>query len=144
MRPGALFVPKPNTRVRHLGVSEAHRKDILKCLVTSLVQNERIVTTLAKAKEMRRYVEQTITAAKRGDIPEEEWTQYLSSPRAIEKVKTLLAERYRDRPGGYVRVLKNGFRYGDGAPRAIVELVDSPNSVFNHPLYRAIESDKKQ
>jgi large subunit ribosomal protein L17 len=127
MRPGALFVPKPNTRVRHLGVSEAHRKDILKCLVTSLVQNERIVTTLAKAKEMRRYVEQTITAAKvccyvdgnsnffiilfqRGDIPEEEWTQYLSSPRAIEKVKTLLAERYRDRPGGYVRVLKNGFR----------------------------------
>ncbi|GJQ11531.1 hypothetical protein GpartN1_g4680.t1 [Galdieria partita] len=144
MRRSAIFLPRCNTRVRHLGVSEAHRNDILKCLVTSLVQNERIVTTLAKAKEMRRYVERTITAAKRGDIPEEEWTQYLSNPKAIEKVKTLLAERYRSRPGGYVRVLRNGFRFGDGAPRAIVELVDSPKSVFNHPLYRVLSSENEK
>ncbi|EME32877.1 50S ribosomal protein L17 [Galdieria sulphuraria] len=144
MRKTAIFLPRCNTRVRHLGVSEAHRNDILKCLVTSLVQNERIVTTLAKAKEMRRYVERTITAAKRGDIPQQEWAQYLSNPGAIEKVKTLLAERYRNRPGGYVRVLKNGFRFGDGAPRAIVELVDSPNSIFSHPLYRNISPEENK
>lgn len=144
MRKTAIFLPRCNTRVRHLGVSEAHRNDILKCLVTSLVQNERIVTTLARAKEMRRYVERTITAAKRGDIQEEEWTQFLSSPKAVEKVKTLLAERYRNRPGGYLRILRNGFRFADGAPRAIVELVDSPNSIFNHPLYRNISLEEKQ
>eukprot|EP00871_Galdieria_phlegrea_P006122 jgi/Galph1/998/GphlegSOOS_G5868.1 len=138
LKPGNVFAAKCSTRLRRFGVSKEHNENILKCLVTSLVQHERIETTLAKAKEMRRYVERTITAAKRGDIPEEEWTKYLVSSGAVEKVRTLLAERYKNRPGGYVRVLRNGYRFGDGAPRAIIEFVDSPKSIFNHPLYKQV------
>eukprot|EP00871_Galdieria_phlegrea_P000593 jgi/Galph1/1534/GphlegSOOS_G217.1 len=132
-----FFAAKCSTRLRRFGVSKEHNENILKCLVTSLYNMNELKQTLAKAKEMRRYVERTITAAKRR-YSEEEWTKYLVSSGAVEKVRTLLAERYKNRPGGYVRVLRNGYRFGDGAPRAIIEFVDSPKSIFNHPLYKQV------
>jgi large subunit ribosomal protein L17 len=92
---------------------------------TALVKHEQIVTTLPKAKELRSIVDQLITLGKRGDLHARRQALSTIKDRAlVEKLFSTLAERYADRPGGYTRVLKAGFRYGDSAPMAIIELVD--------------------
>ena len=108
-----------------LGRTSAHRKALLRNMVTSLLEHERIETTHAKARELRRVAERMITLGKRGDLHARR--QALSVVRSREvtaKVFGELAERYRERPGGYTRVLKQGHRAGDAAPMSIVELVD--------------------
>ena len=110
----------------HLGRTSAHRKAMFRNMVTSLLDQERIETTDAKAKQIRRLADRMITLGKRGDLHARR--QALAVVRSREVTAKLfdeLAERYRDRPGGYTRVLKVGPRAGDAAPMSIVELVDS-------------------
>tara|TARA_R110002110_G_scaffold2756_1_gene13278 strand:+ start:13675 stop:14049 length:375 start_codon:yes stop_codon:yes gene_type:complete len=98
-------------------------------MAAALVKHEQITTTLPKAKELRRVVDKLISLGKRGDLHARR--QALSTLRdrvLVEKLFSTLAERYAERPGGYTRVLKAGYRYGDSAPIAIIELVDRDES----------------
>ncbi|OAJ35087.1 50S ribosomal protein L17 [Piscirickettsia salmonis] len=111
---------------RHLNRNSAHRKAMFKNMAVSLMQNEVIRTTLPKAKELRGVVEPLITLAKKEDSVANRRLAFsrLRDKEATSKLFTDLGPRYKSRPGGYVRVLKCGFRQGDNAPMAIVELVD--------------------
>jgi large subunit ribosomal protein L17 len=95
-------------------------------MAAALIKHEQITTTLPKAKEMRAVVDRLITLGKRGDLHARRIAvSRLHGDRALaDKLFTTLADRYRDRPGGYTRVIKAAFRYGDSAPMAILELVD--------------------
>jgi large subunit ribosomal protein L17 len=98
-------------------------------MACSLVEHEQIKTTLPKAKELRPYVERLITLAKRGDLHARRLClAQIKQEDSVRKLFDTLAARYADRPGGYTRVLKAGFRYGDMAPMAIIELVDRDTS----------------
>ncbi len=110
---------------RKLNRTSSHRKAMFANMAAALIKHEQIKTTLPKAKELRRVVDRLITLGKRGDLHARR--QALSSVRDRKIAAKLfgeLAERYKDRPGGYTRVIKAGFRYGDMAPMAIIELVD--------------------
>jgi len=110
---------------RKLGRTTAHRTAMFANMSASLIKHEQIVTTLPKAKELRPIVEKLITLGKRGDLHARR--QAISQVRDIEQVGKLFAvlgPRYKDRQGGYIRVLKAGFRYGDNAPLAVIEFVD--------------------
>jgi len=94
-------------------------------MAVSLLTHEQIKTTLPKAKEMRRIADRMITLGKKGTLhARRRAASYLRDDAAVIKLFSTLAERYQERPGGYTRVLKAGFRYGDAAPLAIIELVD--------------------
>jgi large subunit ribosomal protein L17 len=110
---------------RKLNRTSSHRKAMFANMAAALIKHEQITTTLPKAKELRRVVDKLISLGKRGDLHARR--QALSTVRdrvLVEKLFSTLAERYADRPGGYTRVLKAGYRYGDSAPVAIIELVD--------------------
>ncbi len=110
---------------RKLGRTTSHRLAMFANMSASLIKHEQIVTTLPKAKELRPIVEKLITLGKRGDLHARR--QAISQVRDIEQVGKLFAvlgPRYKDRNGGYIRVLKAGFRHGDNAPMAVIELVD--------------------
>ncbi|MBO6756230.1 MAG: 50S ribosomal protein L17 [Roseibium sp.] len=110
---------------RKLNRTSSHRKAMFANMAASLIKHEQIVTTLPKAKEMRPIIDKLITLGKRGDLHARR--QAISQIRDVAMVKKLfdtLGERYKDRSGGYSRVLKAGFRYGDNAPMAVIELVD--------------------
>lgn len=112
---------------RKLSKTSSHRKAMFSNMASALLKHEQIKTTLPKAKELRPIVERLITLGKRGGLHARR--QVLSklpvSDKAIvEKLFTALAERYAGRSGGYTRVLKAGFRFGDSAPMAVIELVD--------------------
>ena len=111
---------------RKLGVSPSHRRALLRNLVTSLLEHERVVTTLARAKELRRPLDQMITLGKKGDLASRRYAlRFVRSKQAMTALFGELAERYRERPGGYSRLYKIDTRRGDGAPMAVVALVDS-------------------
>ncbi|MEP0520329.1 MAG: 50S ribosomal protein L17 [Hyphomicrobiales bacterium] len=110
---------------RKLNRTSSHRKAMFANMSASLITHEQIVTTLPKAKELRPVVEKLITLAKRGDLHARR--QAISQVRdiaAVGKLFDTLAERYKDRQGGYTRVLKAGYRFGDNAPVGVIELVD--------------------
>jgi large subunit ribosomal protein L17 len=110
---------------RKLGRDSAHRKAMFANLASSLIEHEQIVTTLPKAKDLRPIVEKLITLGKRGDLHARR--QAISQMRNLDAVRKLfdtIGPRYKSRNGGYTRVLKAGFRYGDGAAVAVIELVD--------------------
>ncbi len=110
----------------HLGRSPAHRKAMFRNMVTSLLDRERIETTDAKAKQIRRLADRMITLGKRGDLhARRQALSVIRSREVAAKLFSELAERYKDRPGGYTRVMKRGARAGDAAEVSIVELVDS-------------------
>jgi large subunit ribosomal protein L17 len=110
---------------RKLNRTHAHREAMLANMACSLIEHEQIKTTLPKAKEIRPYVEKLVTLAKRGDLHARRLAlAQIKQEEAVKKLFDALAKRYAERPGGYTRVLKAGFRYGDMAPMAIVELVD--------------------
>tara|TARA_B100000963_G_scaffold329786_1_gene319438 strand:- start:254 stop:676 length:423 start_codon:yes stop_codon:yes gene_type:complete len=110
---------------RKLNRTSSHRKALLANMAVALIKHEQIKTTLPKAKELAPYVEKLITLGKKGDlnarrrlysiIPEKKWGA---------KVFDILSERYKERSGGYTRIMKAGYRYGDSAPLAVIELVD--------------------
>ncbi len=110
---------------RKLGRTSAHRQAMFANMAASLIKHEQITTTLPKAKELRPFVEKLVTLAKRGDLHARR--QAISQVRDIDQVGKLfstLGPRYTDRHGGYIRVLKAGFRHGDNAPVAVIEFVD--------------------
>ena len=110
---------------RRLNRTASHRKAMFANMAVSLLTHEQIRTTLPKAKELRRLTDKIITLGKRGTLhSRRQAAAFLRDDAAINKLFTILAERYQDRPGGYTRVLKAGFRYGDAAPMAVIELVD--------------------
>ena len=112
---------------RHLGRTSSHRKAMFKNMAGSMIQHEIIRTTLPKAKELRREVEPLITLAKKDSVANRRLAfNRLRDRDAVTKLFTQLGPRFEKRPGGYLRVLKCGFRPGDNAPMAIVELMDRP------------------
>lgn len=110
---------------RKLNRTHEHRKAMFANMAGSLIEHEQIKTTLPKAKDLRRIVEKLVTLAKRGDLhARRQAAAQLKQDAHVAKLFDVLGPRYAERPGGYVRVLKAGFRTGDMAPMAIVELVD--------------------
>lgn len=110
---------------RKLNRTSSHRKAMFANMAAALIKHEQIVTTLPKAKELRSVADKLITLGKRGDLHARR--QAISKIRDVDMVKKLfdvLGPRYTERNGGYTRVLKAGFRYGDNAPMAVIELVD--------------------
>lgn len=110
---------------RKLGRTSSHRTAMFANMSASLIKHEQIVTTLPKAKELRPFVEKLVTLAKRGDLHARR--QAISAVRDETQVRKLfdtIGPRYGARQGGYIRVLKAGFRYGDNAPMAVIEFVD--------------------
>ncbi|WP_280564092.1 50S ribosomal protein L17 [Chromohalobacter sp. 48-RD10] len=112
---------------RHLNRTSSHRHAMFKNMCVSLVEHEVIKTTLPKAKELRRHVEPLITLAKQDSVANRRLAfNRTRSKETVGKLFNELGPRYVERPGGYVRILKCGFRNGDNAPMAYVELVDRP------------------
>ena len=110
---------------RTLNKKIAHRRAMFANMAVALVKHEQIKTTLPKAKELRPIFEKMVTKAKTNTLHvRRQLLSFLRDEKAVEKMLTVLGVRYKERKGGYVRVLKAGFRFGDCAPMAIVELVD--------------------
>jgi large subunit ribosomal protein L17 len=110
---------------RRLNRTQEHRKAMFANMAGSLIEHEQIKTTLPKAKELKRVADKLVTLAKRGDLhARRQAASQLKQDAQVAKLFEVLGPRYADRQGGYVRVLKAGFRYGDMAPMAIVEFVD--------------------
>ncbi len=114
---------------RKLGRNSSHRTAMYRNMAASLVQHETIKTTLPKAKELRRVVEPLITLAKRDGVAQRRLAfSRLRDDAAVGKLFNELGPRFKNRPGGYLRILKIGYRAGDAAPMALVQLLDQPDS----------------
>ena len=110
---------------RKLNRTSSHRKAMLANMAVALIKHEQIVTTLPKAKELRPFVEKLVTLGKKGDLAARRRAYaQLPEEQYAAKLFDTLAERYANRNGGYIRVLKAGFRFGDNAPMAVIEFVD--------------------
>lgn len=110
---------------RKLNRTATHRSALFASLAVALIKHEQIATTLPKAKELRRVADRLITLAKRGDLHARRLAfSRIRDEAMVAKLFGTLGPRYADRPGGYTRVMKAGFRYGDSAPMAVIELVD--------------------
>ena len=110
---------------RKLNRTSSHRKSLFKNMAQALLKHEQIVTTLPKAKELKRVVEKLITLGKKGNLHSRRLAfNQIRDKDMVSKLFDNLAKRYSDRKGGYTRVLKAGFRYGDSAPMALIELLD--------------------
>ena len=129
---------------RKLNRTSSHRKAMFSNMVASLLTHEQITTTLPKAKELRKIADKMITLGKRGDLHARR--QAISVIRDVETVSKLfaaLAERYKERPGGYTRVLKAGHRYGDSAPMAVIELVDRDPEAKGAADHARVEAEQE-
>lgn len=110
---------------RKLNRTSSHRKAMFANMTVSLLTHEQVMTTLPKAKELRRVADRIITLGKRGNLhARRQAASFLRDDATVRKLFGPLAERYQSRNGGYTRVMKAGFRYGDSAPMAVIELVD--------------------
>ena len=117
-------------RGRRFSRTSSHRQAMFANLAQALVKHEQIITTLPKAKDLRPVVEKLITLGKRGDLHARRLLiARTRSELTAAKLIDVLGPRYRERPGGYIRVLKAGFRYGDNAPMAVIELVDRDDEI---------------
>lgn len=138
---------------RKLGRDSSHRKAMLANMAAALIKHEQIITTLPKAKELRPYTEKLITLGKKAlanpNSALAKRRQAISTLRDETQVKKLfdvLAERYESREGGYIRVLKAGYRYGDAAPMAVIELVDRDTAAKGQdsgPVFTDVESEQE-
>ncbi|HKD85882.1 MAG TPA: 50S ribosomal protein L17 [Terriglobales bacterium] len=121
-----------------LGRNTEHRRALLRNLVTSLIVEERIETTVTKAKAMRPHVEKMITLGKRGDVAaRRQAASYLMTREAVSKLFDTISPRYGDREGGYLRIIHSGFRRGDGGDLAFVELLGSEKTLDEKRQKRA-------
>jgi len=110
---------------RRFGRTHEHRKAMFANMSQALIKHEQIVTTLPKAKDLRPIVEKLVTLGKRGDLhARRQAIAQIKDVALVGKLFSVLAPRYKERHGGYLRVLKAGFRYGDNAPMAVIEFVD--------------------
>jgi large subunit ribosomal protein L17 len=134
--------------VNHLGRKKAHRSALLSNLASQLITHKRIVTTLAKAKALRTYVEPLITKTKKSEDKEEIMHQqrivfsHLQDKAAVKELFTVVGPKIASRPGGYTRILKLGIRPGDNAEKAMIELVDF-NEIYGKGVDKAAEPAKK-
>lgn len=135
-------------KINNLGRKKAHREALLSNLACELIKHKRIVTTLAKAKALRTYIEPLITKTKKNSSKETIMHQhrvvfsYLNNKEAVKELFTTVAAKVADRPGGYTRVLKLGIRVGDNAEKAMIELVDF-NEIYGKGVATAAEPAKK-
>ena len=129
-----------NKAINHLGRKSGHRKALLANMACSLIQYKRIETTVAKAKALKMYVEPLITKSKDDSTHSRRTVfSYLKNKYAVTELFRTIAPKIADRPGGYTRVLKTGFRTGDGADMAIIELVD-----FNEAALASVKKAAKK
>ena len=116
---------KHNIKNKKLNKTTPHRKAMFMNMSNSLIKHEQITTTLTKAKELRRFVEKIVTLGKKGDLLSRRKTiSILQDKKMSKKVFDILADRYKNRNGGYTRIIKLGNRFGDNAPTAVIEFVD--------------------
>ena len=134
-----------NIAGRKLNRKSSHRIALLKNLSKSLIIHEQIETTLPKAKDLRPFVEKILTIGKTNTLAAKRKVHsYLGNKKLVDKVFNVLAKRYQKRNGGYIRILKSGFRYGDSAPKAIIELVERDiNSKGLEDKLRAEKNNKE-
>jgi large subunit ribosomal protein L17 len=130
---------------RKLNRTASHRKAMFANMAVALIKHEQIVTTLPKAKELRPYVEKLITLGKRGDLHARRQA-YAALPDKVwaAKLFDVLGPRYQERQGGYIRVLKAGFRHGDSAPMAVIEFVDRDESAKGQDSGPVITGDEME
>ena len=116
---------KHKIKGRKLNRTSAHRKALFKNLASALIEHEQITTTLPKAKDLRPVIEKMITIGKKGTLhARRQLISKLPKSADFKKIMTELPERYKERKGGYTRIIKKGYSYGDSAPMAIIECVD--------------------
>lgn len=129
---------------RKLNRTSSHRAAMLANMAVSLIMHEQIETTLPKAKELRPYLEKLITKAKNGNLATRRLLiSRIKSKVAVEKLISVIAARYSERPGGYLRITKSGFRHGDMAPVAYIEMVDRDVSAkgWNSPAKELVVAE---
>ena len=128
-----------NKKFNHLGRTASHRSAMLANMAISLIEHKRITTTVAKAKALKKYVEPLITKAKEDSTNSRRVVfSYLKDKNAVKELFLTVAPKVADRPGGYTRVLHTGFRQGDAAEMALIELVD-----FNEAALATAKAEKK-
>lgn len=133
---------------RKFNRTKSQRYALLRGLANSLIEHEQIQTTLAKAKDLRPFVEKLVTMTRSGTIhARRQALGVLGQHDLVSKLMTTLADRYKDRPGGYTRIIKTGFRHGDNAPRAIIEFIDRDTAVkgaINRQLHEAAKKNQAE
>ena len=128
-----------------LGRNPSHRRALLRNLVTSVVIEDRVETTLAKAKAVRPLIEKMITLGKRGDVhSRRQAAAFLMTPDSVTRLFATVAPRYGDRQGGYLRIVHTGFRKGDGGEKAVLELLGAEQELSEKQQKRAEAKAKKQ
>ena len=130
---------------RRFSRDSGHRQAMFSNMAAALIRHEQIVTTLAKAKDLKRVMDKYITLAKRGDLNSRRLAASRMRDEAmVKKLFDVLAPRYKDRAGGYTRVVKAGYRHGDSAPVAVIELVDRDEAVKGKEDKERAEAAKEQ
>lgn len=128
---------------RKLNRTASHRKAMFANMAASLIEHEQIVTTLPKAKEIRPIVEKLVTLGKKGDLhARRQAISQIRSPELVAKLFAAIAPRYANRNGGYLRIMKAGFRHGDNAPLAVIEFVDRDISAKGAADLQRVENEK--
>ena len=130
--------------INHLGRKDGHRKAMLANMASSLIMHKRINTTVAKAKALKTYVEPLITKSKEDTTHSRRTVfSYLKNKEAVKELFSIIAPRIADRPGGYTRVLHTGFRQGDGADMALIELVDFNEAALASAMAEARKATRR-
>tara|TARA_Y100000758_G_C15910401_1_gene371213 strand:- start:116 stop:580 length:465 start_codon:yes stop_codon:yes gene_type:complete len=129
---------------RKLNRTSEHRKALFKNMLNSLIKYEQITTTLPKAKELKPKIDKIITLGKKNDLTSKKnlFTQ-LQSKHSVDKLIKILSQRYQKRNGGYSRLIKAGFRYGDDAPMAVIELIDRDTEAKKIDIKKKIEKTEQ-
>ena len=129
---------------RKLNKTSEHRKALFKNMLNSLIKYEQIITTLPKAKELKPKIDKVITLGKKSDLSKKKYLfSELQDQKSVKKVFETLSKRYANRKGGYSRVLKAGFRTGDDAPMAVIELVDRDVNARKVDKPKKVDTSKK-
>jgi len=130
---------------RKLNRTSEHRKALFKNMLNSLIKYEQITTTLPKAKELKPQIDKAITLGKKNNLQSKKnLFSELQSKTSVEKLLKILSHRYEKRKGGYSRVVRTGFRYGDNAPMAIIELVDKDPQAKKVDVKKKVETPTKE
>lgn len=136
---------KHNIKNKKLNRTSSHRKAMFMNLSNALIKHEQITTTLPKAKELKRFIEKIITLSKKGDLlSRRKAISTLQDQVMVKKIFDILAKRFKDRTGGYTRIIKVGNRFGDNAPMAVIELVDRDESAKGIDSGPVIEKKKTE
>lgn len=129
---------------RKLNRTSEHRKALFKNMLNSLIKYEQIITTLPKAKELKPKIDNVITLGKKNNLQSKKYLfDELQSKSSVDKISKTLSQRYEKRKGGYSRVIRSGYRYGDDAPMAVIELVDRDPQAKKIDIKKKVEESSK-